>query len=903
VPVGFNGTLNAIVKAKVNGTSDIHTSGNVGVRQLTLWGGPLGMDNPEMDSVDVEFDVALDGNQLAVTKLDLRSPIAEAQVSGTMPKPKPGSIPEGKLKANASVDLPALAKSFPSTLRLHKDLTIESGQATLNTEVSSDPKGAIIDADVRIADILAMRGGKAVAPEGPIRMTLKGRVARNEEGFEVTASEVDSAKLDSSFATAQGSGTLENFNLSVKSDLAAATREVGKLVDLGGRSLSGQAILTVEVKPDEGSPARRRILANAELKDYEAKGFVEDQSISGQSMTAVLNTLAEFDAKRMPKRLTDTTLTLRSHLVDSDVTIARLAGKPTAAEMEVSGLKAETRAKLGDLVALLHSLKKAPENLEVAGEATVICEAGLAGGKLRLSKVDAGLADFVFTQKQGDVKKVLREPGLRLTAVAQADLTQRSASLGEAKLVLSCGEVRTKAVEVPDWSRAPAGVVGDLVADFDIEKALTAFGDFVVLKEGTRVAGKARVTAKVQALEASQKFDAVIVADTLKVETPKTPAFEEKRVEVSANGLIEPGRQSLQFDRLQVKSDAVGVEAKGTLTDWTQSRRLKADGTLEVNFDRVGPLVAALSGQEISLSGQDKKPFSVDAQLGGKNWREVLKQTTASAGLYVEKAEYMGMDFSKLDVSLNTNKPGATANIAGTANEGQLSVTPELDLTTEPPVLRLPENAKVLVEARVTDEMANQALARILPIFHGAAKTTGTVDVEVRQFRFPLEENAVRKLFTDGAIEFHDVSFLPGEWLAKLLSYVELENQPIEVPDQKLNVKMENGEIQQSMKLSVADYTLTVSGALSLDKTATFVVELPVTRELIRDEKLYELLKNITPKAKVTRKDGKFEISPKDVVLGNLSDKKREELTEDLEKRIREEGGKLIQKGLEELFK
>jgi len=226
-PVDFGGKLDVQLTARFKEKEQVEAQGTVGIRSLALAGAPLGKDQPQFDSVRLEFSANLDKNQAEIQELRFESPVARGSVSGSLAQLMPGQIPTGSITAKADVDLAALARNFPHTLRLKEGLAIESGALALAASFKSDAKGAQGEAELKVENLSATQAGRRIEPEAPIVLQVKG-------GISDGAPKLDSLQLDSSFAKVRGSGSLERFALMVESNLGEARREAAKFRQLAG---------------------------------------------------------------------------------------------------------------------------------------------------------------------------------------------------------------------------------------------------------------------------------------------------------------------------------------------------------------------------------------------------------------------------------------------------------------------------------------------------------------------------------------------------------------------------------------------------------------------------------------------------------------------------------------------
>ena len=146
-------------------------------------------------------------------------------------------LPDAELSGGAEVDLTRLAREAPWLIRLVPGVELRSG--TVRVEELHVTGGSEPSARLRfgLPDLDATRDGEPI-PVPPV--VGEADVALGPDGLSVAL-----LKLESGFATLEGSGRLEEFSLTAEADLPALQRQLGSIFELGVTAESG--ILTAEV--------------------------------------------------------------------------------------------------------------------------------------------------------------------------------------------------------------------------------------------------------------------------------------------------------------------------------------------------------------------------------------------------------------------------------------------------------------------------------------------------------------------------------------------------------------------------------------------------------------------------------------------------------------------------------
>lgn len=887
VPIDLGGKLDLQLSAKFKGKETLEAEGTVGIQSLTLAGGPLGKNQPQFESVRLDFAAVLDADQIKIQKFRFESPVAQASISGALVRPAPGQMPTGSMAAEADIDLAALARHFPHTLRLKEGLTIESGALALNATFKADAKGAQGEAELKVENLAAVQGGRRIEPEAPIM--LQARVSIFEG-----VPKLDSLRLESSFASVRGRGSLDSFAFELESDLSAAMREAAKFVDLGGIDMRGKASVTVGLEPaPEGSPGSE-FSASLQLDDLEVLGLAR-QPISEKSLTVDLTALALLDEKMTPKEVRDLSLEMKSSLATARLSVERVAGEFLPQKPELTGVRLQAGAELGQLLAFVRNLVAVPNDLEVQGRVEVNCEASAAKGVLSLSRLEAVLTNLEVAR----AGKTMRQPEVRMTATAEALLARRRATVHSLEVATSSGNLSVSDLQLPDWSRVPEGISGKVSGNFDIAKVLESMKGIMVLPEGTEIAGALRLEADAETTAETQKLKLLASLDSLKLTMPDVPTFEEERIELSGSVSVTPKKEELTFDDFQVVSSLLDLKAKGSLSDWADTKLLRVGGTMGCDFERIASLASSLAGQNIELSGKEARPFQISTSLKGADWREILRGTIANAEVRIRRAKVMGIETGEIALAVQAKEAKAEMKIDTTANQGKLSLAPVLDLSGEKPILTLPKDSRILDRVQLTDHMTNELLALALPVFKGSLRVQGKVSFDCNSLNVPLDETFKQEATMAGKLSFEGVQFSSTGVLDLLLAVVKLSGRSAKIPDQEVTISLKDGRFHQNrMRIEVGEYALVTSGSVGLDNTLDLLIELPITEHIVPDKRVYELLKDETLKLRV----GGTSASPKldrDIVGRNL----RTLIKGAGKKLIERETRKIIERGLQDLLK
>ncbi|GEM_PF-2553862 len=844
----LSGSVSAHVQAHAKGADQAQAGGSVKVTALAMGGGLLGKDEPTFDQVTLDFDVAREGANVAIKKFKVDSPVAKMESNGTLSLPKPGELPAGDVKLRTEVNLPALAQRFPNTLRLQQGLTLTGGTLTAESWLSS-ATGAVracAVTNVTVTGLAAKRDGREFALEKPI--SLVAELSQTQAGVSL-----DRFEFSSSFAQAKGAGNAEKFDLTASSDLAAATAEARKFVDMGKLDASGK--LQFEAHMTSPAPQQRALRAVAQVSDLVLTGL-GPQPASISKGTLSLDARAMLDAKNAPQSIEGLKIALESPLAIFSMTSDKLTF-PQGQSLPVAGkLAIEASAELSQVMATARAAGAAPADLDVAGALAFKGEALLDQGKALLAPAKLTIANLIVTQGT----KRMTEPSVELSFALAAAPATRSVKLSDVKFALSSGQV-TGSAEVPDWT-APQQATAAFHGQFDVAKLLISLHDFAPLPQGTTVAATASFDLKVTADKGSQKADVTAQLADLKVTSPGKPAVTEKKIELAAAAIFTPakpntaGGSCLALDSLKLSSELLAVQAKARIDDLEKSRKLQADGSWTPNFDKIGPLVAALSGQPVELSGNESREFHVKAELGATDISALLRALFAQAGVYIKRLSVMGIETGVMDVPLHFENGVGTMKVDTTVSGGKLLLPLQVDARPKVAVATVPDNTAVLTGVKITDSMADQFLSRVSPLFKGGVVSAGSVGLTLRKTTVPLAPPILTAASLDGEMALNGVRMSASGFLKELASAVKLgQTELLVLPDQKVGFTLRNGVIRQEpLTMILAGYQIKLSGSVGLvDMRLDMLAEVPVTREMLGGRAdLYAMVKDQTIKVPIS---------------------------------------------------
>ena len=238
-PVDFKGTSLKLSgrldgKASVGRTGGTWKStGSAAINGLKAAGATLRGDRLDLETVVTDWSIAGGDGRWSVERFDLGSALGSLESVFTQP-----DDPARPARVSGKLDLAAIARQLPHTLRLGDDLAIEKGMVSLS--VVANPSGWSIEA--KLAEFVARQGGRRIDLRDPASLSARVGRSNKAQSFEIA---------DAVFVTPYGSvradGRIDgldgpaNFDLSgsIAPDWKALTALLADRVEPGAKVSGG----------------------------------------------------------------------------------------------------------------------------------------------------------------------------------------------------------------------------------------------------------------------------------------------------------------------------------------------------------------------------------------------------------------------------------------------------------------------------------------------------------------------------------------------------------------------------------------------------------------------------------------------------------------------------------------
>jgi hypothetical protein len=210
----------------------------------------------------------------------------------------------------------------------------------------------------------------------------------------------------------------------------------------------------------------------------------------------------------------------------------------------------------------------------------------------------------------------------------------------------------------------------------------------------------------------------------------------------------------------------------------------------------------------------------------------LLANLNSSASLGFDRAAYKGLDFGPTEVDLGTeNGLMQIRPFSTTLNQGQFRFAAGADLKRTPILLKTPGPLQMAQGVQITEEMVDNLLRYINPIFADAVGVSGIVNFASETMAIPLTPGHKERAELVGTISMQEVR-MQASLLNKILGPMKesVRDQILVVRPTK--IVLQNGVVRyDDMQIDVGDNPINFGGTIGPDGKLDMTVLLPYTYE------------------------------------------------------------------------
>lgn len=779
------------------------SSGDAKLLGLDASGPALAGDRLAFDSLGANWDVAQSGGTWSVRNVGVVSPVGTLSARGSVDPANTAGVPDARVEGR--IDLAALAKQIPHTLRLREGLTLEHGSARVLIQVKKDGETQTGSVEAAVSDLVARDKSHAFTLRDPA--TVSAKATRSSAGVTLQTFAVKTAFLDLT-----GSGDIASgVKLSGTIDLGGLKSQLKDLIDFGGVELAGKGRLAADYRKTGAAYVGRSAVEVRGLK------------VAGLTGEPVVRDSVRFDAAVSgpadPTGLPATWESLRVNAVagpDKVILAGKVAGGVTSvsgsASLPVSFSQRDGRAD----VALAGRMKPGPD-----GNPGLI-EFDTLQASLRPSDPALAAAGSVAVSVRGSVDLV------------NDDLTLNPLPLPAGfPTVVAVGPEGLKyhgLLKTPLTAKAAKGVlVGDLAA---VERLLFVWTG----REPGGYGGTARAQVGMGPGEGRLNVGLTLTVPDLSRPTSDGKGRRpEGPLTVAFGGGYAPDADRVTFDALSVTSRYARIDASGRVDEATGRRVADLQGTLAPAWEGVTALAAEMVEPGIKLRGRPR-PFRVKGPLSGDSAVALLKGLDAEIAVELTEADAFGMKLGPAPVVVRGKGGAFTVDpIQTTLNNGRVTLLPGLVVDEAKGIALTLARGSAIDGAEINDEVSKRVLSYVAPVMDKATHVRGKVAVTVDGAEFPIIAPDGRKTALTGQLSFQDVVFAPGPFATELLTFAGQPDSSGIRLHQPVQLSVADGRVvQKGLEIPIRkDATVALEGSVGFDQTLALRASVPITRGML----------------------------------------------------------------------
>lgn len=704
-------------------------------------------------------------DQLTLEQCDLESDFGRAALTTTAslsklmdPAAMVEAIRQQQLNTSGQVDVAALARALPNTLKIRDDVQIASGRVTwsMQSQVASlTPTrwtGSLQTEDVQI-----LRSGRPIDWKFPLEVNFSAI-----DGAEI---EIENVTARSDFFALAGKGKLRSGSLQAQADLERLFYELGQVIDINDIYVRGgmqSFVQWSETQPNQLKLDARTELAQFVMTQNERVVCQEDKLTTVAVATATLDgqNIISVDDGRLD-------------VVSAGDFFAAELQKPVVNPIDAQATWPVVCRLKGDLATWFARVKPFGLGLEwqVGGEIDVTTQVSANQGGVAVQSFVADVRNLAAASDG----ILVTEPIVQVKTVGTVDLNTfacrfPSTTVSSQSFALSANEVSV--------DMEPHFVVaGDIGYRADIARLMAYMPSEQTAAPRQQISGDASGRLQLQARQQITNFQLSGAVDDLQVKQlglPE-PLWQEPKLTINATGAYDALQDQLQLSGAQIVGKVLSLVAQGSASQLSSEPAIDVSGEYGYDLEGLTAIFGDTLGPDIQLTGNQRQQFVVRGPLfpataSAKN--RVSNDLVARIGAGWDSANVYNTQLGLAQVDANlANGVLHITPLKISVGEGRLQIAPTLHVNTEPLWMTI-EPQTVADQIRITPEMTSNWMKYVAPLLADATNAEGTFSVSLAKAEIPLMQPMDGRI--DGEFVIHGGALGPGPLATQ---FIELASQ------------------------------------------------------------------------------------------------------------------------------
>lgn len=800
-------------------------------------------------------EIALAGNTVLAKQFTLTTDWGQVLANGQIPmqltaSASPNSSPEQMLgtqpwELRGTLDVARLASAFPELLQIRDDVQLQEGRVTINLVNVLETGTPSVRGSATVSNIVAIVAGRHAEWQQPLE--LSASVSMPGDQFNL-----DSIACRSSFLTAEGKTNGPQTDVRFTIDGNRLASDLSRFIDLGGNQFAG----TVEGSLQTQNLGNGRIAVAAMAHGTEvkwAKGsqlLLSEPSVHSQLQSTVMlsgGSLQQIESAHASLKTEATSLT------------AQTSSNILLGENVVWPLKLQLQGPIDPIWGQVSGIVGLPE-FRLGGNGSILAKLAMGANQWLIEGINADINDFTITGPATNIY----EKKLRVEGGALVDWAGNQFSSKQFTVVGTTVSARANDVVVPlanggtaagqlayrvdlsrgiHWVLPPEWlgqnrVAGELAGTMN----LSSDANGVVLQNGGQIANWELVVPQTNGQPGTQP--------RMQPASSGQPAlaWREANLAYSQQLSLNRAEDTLAIHECTLQGSALKLAASGGVSQLSTAGNVSVQGQADYDWSKLSPLVASITGPQVSIQGQRKSRFQWTGPLwggGNPNGPElnISPAWEAAGDVSWQQASLYGIPAGEttLSAQLRQGIIQLTAN-SPELSGGQLSLNSQLLLNAKPMQWQIPQG-RVIDNVAITPQMCQSWLRYVAPIVADATRVEGKFSLDVQSGLFPVIDPIQGE--SNGTLHIHGAEVRSGplaQGYVMLARNVEavVKGKPasavdqgsaslLTLPPQQVTYRMVKGRVyHQNLIVQSGDVRVVTSGWVDANQQMQLMAAIPI---------------------------------------------------------------------------
>ncbi|MEN6407907.1 MAG: hypothetical protein ABFC77_15745 [Thermoguttaceae bacterium] len=728
---------------------------------------------------------------------------------------------------DGQIDLARLAHMLPATLRLRRQVDVQSGQVQVALSSQSAPEGMKWRARVEADRLAAVASGRSITWRQPLSLLLEAHQA-------ASGLAVDRLRCESDFLKINAAGASDKLDASWSFDLKQLSDQLGQFVDLGEHQFSGEgwgnlawhrtpqrqfdADAEVRLRNFQIGPTDRPFWREDDLIAFASAKGQTDLGVETRIDSATLNVKTAVD--RLDARLLQPVANLRD-------------GGAWPVHLEATG---QLRNWPGRLAAMLDT-----KDCRLEGNYTLklVGTASSNGVDVRQAAISVQPLRVASPWLNAD------ESQLEVTLVGAFDRAGRRLQIEPASVVCPSAMILVNNVVLAMPEQGPLQLSGAVKYQGDAARVRRWFAA-PNQQSDWQIVGQVSGWVQVRQTGGTISGETVNEVSNLAVVDASGQQFKEPQVRLVGRGSYDARTRAMQVDQCELSSTVLAANAAGRVAPAAGVENAQIDAQINYDLERLALLLRPYLGPNVRVIGRGSSPAW---------YRGPLSWSAGQAGVGVrwDSADLYGVRLGPGELkAAMANGIVQIAPLDLALGSGRLRLAPSVRVAASPMELLLPKGP-LAERIQVDGRMCASGLKYVAPVLADAATVQGAFSLDLDDkdgrppCRIPLSRPASGEL--TGRFTVHSIEVGPGPLTRVLSVFLSRETSARLRQESVVTFQMVNGRVyHQGLELVFPEFTIRTYGYVGLaDQELAIMAELPVPPKwLEKNPALSQAMRNQT---------------------------------------------------------